>query len=280
MKRQPPIQVLLLGEPAATARSLRRALREAEPLVAVAHAARLAEGLELLGRDQVDLVLLDLHLEEGGLHGLVRIHEDAPDIPVIVLADASQETLARKAVEIGAQDYLRKDGLHPDLLARSIRYALERARLLAALRHGPGDPAMPRAWARHLADDGTSVTAGLYGSHPLRGAVPDVFEELKEEYAMVLDLALEQQTYKVEHSIGERLRRLAARLGFLKAGPRDVVELHYAVLKQKSATTPAPRLHAYLDEARVRLLELMGDLVSYYRAQSLGAWPRTRGERG
>jgi DNA-binding response OmpR family regulator len=277
MKQRPPIQILLQGEPASSAESLRKALRQAEPRFAMTHAPDLGEGLKRLQEAAVDLVLLDLHVQEGGLHGLVRIHEHAPDVPVVVLAGGSHETLARKAVEIGAQDYLRKENLSPDLLVRSIRYALERARLLTAL-HGGGDSA-PRTWSP-TDRSGTAVTAGLYGSDPLRNALPDVFAELQDEYAATLDLAQEQLTYMVDHSVAERLRRVAGRLGFLKAGPRDVVELHYAVLKQKSANTPAPKLHAYLDEARVRLLELMGDLVSYYRAQSLGAWPRTRGERG
>jgi diguanylate cyclase (GGDEF)-like protein len=51
-----------------------------------------------------------------------------PTIPIIVLSGFSDQTLAVEAVQSGAQDYLVKGQGQPELLARSIRYAIERKR--------------------------------------------------------------------------------------------------------------------------------------------------------
>ena len=58
---------------------------------------------------------------------------------------------------------------------------------------------------------------------------------------------------------------MADELGFLKAGPRDVVQIHRAVLKKKTREVVIAKAQAYAEEGRLLALELMGHLVSYYR---------------
>jgi PAS domain S-box-containing protein len=110
-----------------------------------------------------------------------------------------------------------------------------------------------------------AVTAQLFGLAPLRESVPDTFNELVQRYGNLMDLALEQRAYRVEHNISERLRSLAERVGFLKAGPRDVVEIHSTALKRKTREVIPAKAQAYVEEGRLMVLELMGYLVSYYR---------------
>ena len=87
----------------------------------------LAEALNALGRDP-SCVLLDLGLPDAqGLGALLSIVDAAPDIAVIVLTGRHDPT-GIDALAIGAQDYLVKDDITPDLLDRSIRYAIERKR--------------------------------------------------------------------------------------------------------------------------------------------------------
>jgi hypothetical protein len=59
--------------------------------------------------------------------------------------------------------------------------------------------------------------------------------------------------------------RLARRAGRLGASPRDVIEIHTAVLKEKEAEEGPQRARLFQAEGRLRLLELMGHLVTYYR---------------
>jgi diguanylate cyclase (GGDEF)-like protein len=89
----------------------------------------LGEGLTSLSRDRFDAVLLDLSLPDAfGLSTVRQIHDTSPTIPVVVLSGVSDQSLALQAVQQGAQDYLVKGQGHPELLARAVRYAIERKR--------------------------------------------------------------------------------------------------------------------------------------------------------
>ena len=86
---------------------------------------------ELAAR-RYDVVLLGLSraVAESGA-GFDDIQQLDRVAPVVVLSALDDEDVAVRAVQRRAQDYLVKDRLTPDLLARSIRYARERHRLLA-----------------------------------------------------------------------------------------------------------------------------------------------------
>jgi two-component system response regulator AtoC len=67
------------------------------------------EGLELMRSRAVDLVLLDQHLPDGhGLEVLPIIHEEEPDIPVIIVTAFGAIASAVQAMKLGAYDYLEK----------------------------------------------------------------------------------------------------------------------------------------------------------------------------
>jgi serine phosphatase RsbU (regulator of sigma subunit) len=97
-------------------------------------ARTLAAGIAGLGRPgpAPECVLLDLGLPDAaGLEALHRIVSAAGETPVIVLTGRHDGT-GDDAVAAGAQDYLVKDDITPELLDRSIRYARERKRALRA----------------------------------------------------------------------------------------------------------------------------------------------------
>jgi len=58
----------------------------------------------------------------------------APHLPVVILTGLDDETTAIRAVQEGAEDYLIKGQMDSNLLARAIRYAIERKRVGEALR--------------------------------------------------------------------------------------------------------------------------------------------------
>ena len=95
----------------------------------VSRVKTLGEGLTYLSRERFDAVLLDLSLPDAfGLSTVRQIHDTSPTIPVVVLSGVSDQSLALQAVQQGAQDYLVKGQGHPELLARAVRYAIERKR--------------------------------------------------------------------------------------------------------------------------------------------------------
>jgi len=80
-------------------------------------------------------ILLDLGLPDAeGLGALRYLIELAPQAAVLVLTGLADEHRGAAALAAGAQDYLVKDQIDGPLLARAIRYALERKRADENLR--------------------------------------------------------------------------------------------------------------------------------------------------
>lgn len=97
-------------------------------------ADQLSTGLAQLDAGGIDVVLLDLSLPDAdGLTTLVKVREQEPDIPIVVLTGHDDEQLAVEAMKSGAQDYLVKGQIDNQILVRALRYAIERHRLLRSL---------------------------------------------------------------------------------------------------------------------------------------------------
>jgi signal transduction histidine kinase/CheY-like chemotaxis protein len=106
-----------------------------ETKISIARAERLSSALEQLAQGRFDAVLLDLSLPDAqGLDTISRVHGQAPGVPIVVLTGLNDEEAAVKAVERGAQDYLIKGQVDGHLLARSLRYAIQRHRAEESLK--------------------------------------------------------------------------------------------------------------------------------------------------
>ncbi len=100
-----------------------------DPVFTVFYAERLAEGLQKLREQTVDVILLDLGLPDSkGIDAVRDIKKDYPDVPLIVLTGLDDEEVALKLLKMDVQDYLIKGQIDSNVLVRSIRYAQERKR--------------------------------------------------------------------------------------------------------------------------------------------------------
>jgi diguanylate cyclase (GGDEF)-like protein len=131
------LRVLIVEDNPGDAILVREMLREADPLgFELIHANRLSAGIEQLLGPGADCVLLDLSLPDAeGLDALTQVQAVSLDVPVIVFSGRSDERIAVRAVQEGAQDYLIKGQVDGRLLARSINYAVERKRVEVELAH-------------------------------------------------------------------------------------------------------------------------------------------------
>ncbi len=129
------IRVLLLEDTPADARRIRSWLGEADVLsCAVNHATLVCDALDLLGRNDYDIAVIDLCVPDSeGIATFRRIRDAAPNLPIIVQSGIEDEVAAIGAVAMGAQDYLVKRHMTGEMLRRSLRYAMERARTQRAL---------------------------------------------------------------------------------------------------------------------------------------------------
>jgi diguanylate cyclase (GGDEF)-like protein len=134
-RKSAPVRVLLVEDDTGGTRSLRELLEGLDdPPVALTHVTQVEEGLSLLREGGLDVVLLDLSPEEGeGLDALARVKVAAQAVPIIVLTREDDEILAVNALRFGAQDYLVRETCDLRLVARTVRHAVERHRILSDL---------------------------------------------------------------------------------------------------------------------------------------------------
>lgn len=99
------------------------------------HAETLAAGLEAIGRQPVDLILLDLNLPDcQALETFTRVKNRAPLTPIVILSATDDESVALEALKSGAQDYIIKGQVDGKFLTRILSYNLERSRLQIELQ--------------------------------------------------------------------------------------------------------------------------------------------------
>ncbi|MFQ6029375.1 MAG: response regulator [Dehalococcoidia bacterium] len=90
-------------------------------------AGDLSAGLDRVDRGGIDALLLDLTLPDSrGLDTLVKARARVAQMPIIVLTGLEDEETGIRALHVGAQDYLVKGQVDSNLLARCLKYAIER----------------------------------------------------------------------------------------------------------------------------------------------------------
>ncbi len=90
---------------------------------------------EVLARETIDLVVLDVRLKPGDEDGLQiarRLRETSPGLPILMLTGRAEEADRVMGLELGADDYLTKPFSSRELLAR-IRALLRRAQAQASV---------------------------------------------------------------------------------------------------------------------------------------------------
>lgn len=82
-------------------------------------AADVPSGLDLLMKDDPDLVLIDYHLPRiNGIKGVEMIRKLDPDIPIIVFTIDESQEVANRFIEAGASDFALKPIKAPDIISR------------------------------------------------------------------------------------------------------------------------------------------------------------------
>jgi CheY-like chemotaxis protein len=146
------IRVLLVEDDPSDAVLARETLLSLDaPRFDVVHRLHLRGALEVLGSGPSDVVLSDLSLPDAqGLEACERILEARPDVPLVVLTGIEDEDVGLQAVQRGAQDYLVKGRLAPEILGRSLHYAIERHALRAKVEAAARESRLNEARLRAL----------------------------------------------------------------------------------------------------------------------------------
>jgi DNA-binding NarL/FixJ family response regulator len=98
-------------------------------------AEQLCDGLDRLSKGGIAAVLLDLFLPDSqGIETFEKLIAAAPDVPLLILIDLDNKSIAQQAVKRGAQDYLLNDHLDSDSLPHAVRNVIANKALEKALR--------------------------------------------------------------------------------------------------------------------------------------------------
>ena len=187
------IRVLLVEDNPPDAVLVREFLKHASVPVAIHHVERLQDALSALGENSFDVVLLDLSLPDAhGLETLRRLLDQPSTIvpPVLVMTGLDDEDIATKAVQAGAQDYLVKGEYGSSTLIRSLRYAIERSRLVRELKTTAGELARSEELLRQAAE-----LAAL--GHWAWDAVEEKHIVCSEQQARIVGLSFEEYAERV-----------------------------------------------------------------------------------
>ena len=211
---------------------------------------RLSDCVSALADSNPACILLDLGLPDAeGVEGIGRIRIIAPDIPVVVLTGSNDETLGVQALQSGAQDYLVKGGVDSRMLARSIRYAIERMRAEQRIHflafHDPLTELANRAlFADRLQVALTHSRGRAAPSGSSRGAVVAVAKWATTPAVLVIDLDhFKVVNDSLGHSGGDLLLQAVAQRLLAVVRPSDTVARlggdEFAILCEGASTEEA-----------------------------------------
>jgi len=278
------IKILLIEDNPDDVELLRELFLEANcSLSGFVHTSELSVALDLLKKESFEIVLLDISLpDSSGSDTFFKLRDKIPNTPIIVITGNRNETMIENLLQNGAQDYLIKGLMDSNLLWRSVNYAIDRKKMLVQLEQIHQRERQEKEIAslkRISSSSQTEITAQFLGITSLKMYAPDIYNSMSLRYSELLDRAIENRIYKVENNISDGLRSLSEELGFLKTGPRDVIEIHTGVMEKKCRGAAHLKAQAYIEEGRIMLLELMGDIITFYRNYYVEAGMHQKGRK-
>jgi signal transduction histidine kinase len=120
------LEILLVEDNPGDARLILEMLRNI-PNNKIANLGSLSAALRYLEHHTPDILLLDLGLPDSqGLDTVKKVVSRMPALPIIVLTGIGDDKLAVDAIKAGAQDFMVKGLVEPEVLMRSFRYSMER----------------------------------------------------------------------------------------------------------------------------------------------------------
>jgi DNA-binding response OmpR family regulator len=229
----------------------------------VCHVQHVREMFSLSSENEFDVILHDVsNSRANGFAALEGLCEAFSSVPVIVIVERDEELTRRQALNLGALDVLQKSTLSGASLFEKIQTTINRKKTELGKQQQMNWESALNFLQHNAVITRTSLTPETLNVKPLCEAMPYKFLELTKSYSNLLDLALTRTRSGVRYngySVSRRLHFLASDLGSLRAGVWDVIDIHAkAVGSEMGTQEPNHTSHKIL-------LELISDLVSYYR---------------
>jgi len=130
-----PLRVVLVGPRRDVVRMRDRLATTGMAVASCVEVTRIADAWPALGDGDADVAVVALPSDHAdGMLAFTRLQAATPDVPFVVVVERACERDGLEALRFGAQEYLVRERLDADTLARSLRCAVARHRHLALLR--------------------------------------------------------------------------------------------------------------------------------------------------
>jgi len=275
-------KILMVDDKAANIQSLERILENLEVTFITALSGK--EALSQAIRHDFALILMDVQMpimDGFETAELLMANEKTKHIPIIFITALSKdEKDVWRGYETGAVDYIFKP-VEPAILKSKIRIFLEIyqkkeiEKKYSKLKQSHDvlkdifkkQDEQEQKTLDHLSrTTKTSVSAKMHGGGPVSEADPEFFDSVVNDFKRLTEKAIEAQVYKVDFNPSTELNNIAEELGEYRAGPRDVLRIFIKAnehLINKDETDE--KKHNINNEAKLLMIELMGNLLSFYR---------------
>jgi two-component system, NarL family, response regulator DevR len=143
------LKVLLVDDHEVVRKGLRYVIDDLEDFMLIGEGASAKDAIRLAEELQPDVIILDIRMPgESGLDACWKIHENWPEIGIIILTSFADEETIAEAIKAGANAYILKDGSTNELV-----------RALTALKNGEAalDPSITLKVFNMLQNKSTEV---------------------------------------------------------------------------------------------------------------------------
>lgn len=243
--RKRTLKVLLVADDPQEIALVRRSLRKGTGrVVGVTDLPTVDDALLHLETRDVDIVMLDLTLgPAAGLDAVRAVRRTAPTVPIIAIADETNERQAILALQRDAQDYVLRHQLNPATLTLAVGYALEPDRWQGQYRRmlgiSPDGVVIVDEEGRVLFLNSTA--AKLLGHAPTR--IDELPAPLRDPIGQTLDVALADGRWAEVREVETMWYGRHARLITM----RDVTERMEAEAKLNAMAEELRRTNARLE---------------------------------
>jgi len=126
------IKILIIDDHPIIRDGLRQIISDETDMEVKGEAETGRAGLDILAKNKIDLVLLDISLPDiPGIEVLYQIRNNFSDIPVLILSGLSEEQYGVRLLKAGASGYLHKESA-PDDLVGAIRKVMKGNKFISA----------------------------------------------------------------------------------------------------------------------------------------------------
>lgn len=118
------LNILIAEDHGVTAKLLSRMLSQNDCIHIAGIASNGKEAIEYIRNENIDLVLLDIHLPYiDGIRAMDIILKEKPDIKILILSSDNDSRIISKSLQLGALGYLNKTAAMDEIMDAIIKVA-------------------------------------------------------------------------------------------------------------------------------------------------------------